>query len=97
VHLVRAHSELRQLDRLFKAVYESLAGLTAAAAAAAIASSAGSSRDEMRSVAERQAVTAAGVMSSRSFVAAVRLSVADAPTGEGVEWRCFSTELYHGC
>jgi hypothetical protein len=80
VHLVRAHSELRQLDRLFKAVYESLPGLTAAAAA--IGSSAGSSRDEMRSVAERQAVAAAaGVVSSRSFLAAVRQAVADAPTG----------------
>jgi hypothetical protein len=85
VHLVRAHSEMRQLDRLFKAVYESLAGLTAAAAAAdgsSIGSSTGSSRERMRTAAERQAVAAAGVVASTSFVAAVRQAVADAPTGK---------------
>jgi hypothetical protein len=87
VHLVRAHSELRQLDRLIAAVYASLAGLMAAAAAAAAAAKGGgsssSSRDKRRRLAEQQAVAAAGVVSALSVVAAVRQAVADAPTGEG--------------
>jgi hypothetical protein len=81
VHLVRAHSELRQLDRLFKAVHESLAGLMAAAAAVA-ATGGSSSSSSKKGLAIRQAVAAAGEVSAASFVAAVRQAVADAPTGE---------------
>jgi hypothetical protein len=92
IHLVRAHSELRQLDRLLKAVFESMAGLMAAAAAAAPDSSGGGGS---QGFVEQQAAAAAaaGVVSAVGFVAAVRQAVADAPTGEALEEECVSTRV----